>query len=347
MKTLCLSVFLLILMPPYGASAQQTASVAERACRGETSAVTELEEHGDSEELRRMMHDPDCSFKTGARFTLAKRGDREALQFYACRSLTDKVAVMDELLRSELPGLGGEFAIQVYRQLLDSDKRFEADRESRRRPTDDFFVLPYSEVVPSLLHDLLPEAGVPALAALQVHADGKEMADAKAKWRSWIDDHHDLLLQMRPTAEEVSFQAEACTDVADISTLERRLKTIAGEHAHVCGPQNYDDNSREATNRCVRKAVAEGKTFYSWQVLQGSVVWNVAAGIAGDGQGNVFMILFDDSGASRAGLGNDVEVLDNGASVVARCPHPIKLRKAISGNLTCITRPGSLLLSPH
>lgn len=92
---------------------KQPESLLERACAGESDAATEVEESADSQDLQRMMHDPDCSIKVGARLALARRGDHEALQFYACKSLTDKVDVMDDLLREDLPSIGGEFTVEV------------------------------------------------------------------------------------------------------------------------------------------------------------------------------------------------------------------------------------------
>jgi hypothetical protein len=321
----------------------QPASLMERACAGESSAESEIEEKGDTQDLRRMMHDPDCVLNGGARGTLAKRGDPEALQFYACRSRSDKIEVVEELLREDLPRIGGGFAVEVYRQLLDSDQRFPSPRDG----SSDMIVTPLSARIPSMLHQLLPDAPDPSLTRLQVQANPEAVERVKSLWRSWIASHQTELAQMKPTTDGISFDSESCSAVADLSTLERRLKALAGDHALLCGPATWDTGSTKLVNKCVRRALGKGKSVYAWYVLGGSVVWNTAVGIAGDGKGNVFVVSFDDAGASAKGLGDRVERLDDGHSVVVTCPKPIKLREAFSGNLTCITQAGNLRLSPR
>jgi hypothetical protein len=326
---------------------QQPTSLIERACAGESAAQSELEENASSEDLKRMMHDTECWDNAGARLLLAKRGDPEALQFYACRSLTDKLDVLWELTRSDLPQIGGEFTVEIYRQLLDSDQRFRADFDRVQSENSDMLMLPLSDGVLPALQKLAPGAPIPSLTPLQLQVNREAMERIKSMWRSWIDSHPPELMQMKPTAEGVSFNSDACAGVSDLSTLERRLKEIAGDQALVCEPDPYDSShSTEATNKCVKKAFASGKAFYTWYVLGGSMVWNVAVAVAGDGTGNVYVVSFDDAGARRAGLGKEVQVFDAGATVVVKCPKPIKFREAFSGNLTCIDTKGSISLSP-
>src|SRR5579862_7597933 len=157
-------------------SQKQPESLIERACAGESAAATEVEERGDSQDLQRMMHDPDCSVKVGARFALAKRGDHEALQFFACKSLTDRIDVMGIVLREVLPHLGGEFTVEVYRQLLDSDQRFQADFTKHQDDCSDCILTPLSVGVPSMLHQLLPDAPIPSPTPLQLQANSHQVA---------------------------------------------------------------------------------------------------------------------------------------------------------------------------
>jgi len=151
---------------------------------------------------------------------------------------------------------------------------------------------------------------------------------------------------MMPTAEGISFDAASCSEVSDSSALERRLKAIAGDRAVVCGSEAYGTEAAMTANRCVKKALARGKAFYASYFLGGNALWSSEAGIAGDGHRNVFVLSFDDAGAPRAGLGDNIEVLDNGDTVVMSCPKPIRLRESYSRNLTCMSRPGNLRLSP-
>jgi hypothetical protein len=320
-------------------------SLMERACAGESSAETEIEETGDTQDLRRMMHDPECVLNGGARATLATRGDPEALQFYACRSLTNNLEVMEELLRWDFPRIGGEFEIEVYRQLLDSDQRFHADFTKHQDDCSDCIITPLSVGVTSMLQRLLPDAPIPPLTPLQRQENSQAAETVKSMWKSWIDNHQAELRQMKPTTEGISFSSESCSAVADLSTLERRLRAIAGEQALVCGPATPDSHSTKLVNKCAWQALVDEKAFYAWYVLGGSVVWNTAVAIAEDAEGNVFVVSFDDAGASVKGLTGRVERLDNGDSVVVTCPKPIKLRESFTGSLTCVTQAGSLRLS--
>lgn len=324
----------------------QPASLGERACAGDASAQSDLEQNADSQDLRRMMHDPNCRDKVGARFILAKRGDPEALQFFACRSLSDKLEVVGGLL-ADLGQIGGGFTVAVYRRLLDSDARFQEDLARAQENASDYFVMPPSDSIPARLHELLPNASVPALTPLQRQAQSSELERVKSLWRSWIDSHQAELMQMKPTPQAVSFDLNACSAVPDLTTLQRRLRVLAGDSAVACGHSRNYSSEIEETNKCVMKAFHARKAFYASYSLGGDVVWNVAAAIAGDRNGRVFVVSFDDAGANREGLGSNFEVFDNNATVAAPCPKPIRFKKAYVGNLTCLTEPGNLDLSPR
>lgn len=207
-------------------------------------------------------------------------------------------------------------------------------------------MLPVSDAVPVRLQKLLADAAIPSLTPLQFQASPEAREKIKSIWRSWIDGHQAGLSQMKPTAEGISFDSGSCTDVADLSVVERRLSALAGDGALVCGSDTRGSEAAEAANHCIRKAFATRKQFYAWYFLGGNSLWSSAVGIAGDGKGNVFLLSFDDAGASHSGLGDDAEILDNGGTVVVRCPRPIKFREAFARNLTCITNPGNIPLSP-
>jgi len=345
-----IDVVLLFIVFSYTSFAQtpvpQPWSLGQRACAGESSAEAAIGDQASTEELRQMMDNPECEDHVGARFFLAKRGDRNALHFFACRSVTNSIEVIDELLRSDLPKIGGDFAVMIYRQLLDSDTRLQAAFTRAQANCSDCPLTRISDQIPSKLHDLLPDAPIPYLSPLQEQMNPALRQDVKSQWRSWIDSHRADLMQLKPTSEGIDFNAIDCSDVPDLSTLEHRLKAIAGDHAVTCGPDLYDTGLTVATNKCIRKAIAKKEAFSAYYVLAGSYVWDVAVGIAGNTKGDLFVLTFDDAGPNRAGLGHDIQVLDSGATIVVSCPHPTKLEEAFSGNLTCLTNKGSPLLSP-
>ena len=66
---------------------------------------------------------PTPRIKSSDRRVLAKAGDRDALQYYACRSVTGRAQWLESLMRADLKEIGGGFMVTIYRQLLDSDAR--------------------------------------------------------------------------------------------------------------------------------------------------------------------------------------------------------------------------------
>jgi len=89
--------------------------------------------------------------------------------------------------------------------------------------------------VRSLFRKLLSDAPIPSLTRLQVQAGGRALENVKSLWRSWIDTHQAELQQMKPTSEGISFDANSCSGIADISALQRRLKAIGGPGGLGCG----------------------------------------------------------------------------------------------------------------
>jgi hypothetical protein len=81
---------------------------------------------------------PSQQDKSATRLRLAETGDHEALQYFACQSLTTNVLQMENLMRTDLDQIGGDFAIEIYRRILDSDDIFLPQIEkSRKDPAQD------------------------------------------------------------------------------------------------------------------------------------------------------------------------------------------------------------------
>src|SRR5581483_3694928 len=97
-------------------------SLIARARRGDDSAISEMEKRGDVEDLNLLLHDPAYAQRgtIHLRLALARLGDRESLQYFACRSLTDDIDSMQLLLRDEFDHIGGAFTVEVYRRLFES-----------------------------------------------------------------------------------------------------------------------------------------------------------------------------------------------------------------------------------
>ena len=164
----------------------------------------------------------------------AKAGDHFALQYFACRVETANVLEMESLMQEDIDRIGGDFAITLYRRLLDSDPRFVPQleelqklEESRKPPPMDI-ALPErpSIAVLSRLSTLLPDAGIPKSPLLD-YALPYEDFGLRAKWRAWIDSHEAEIRKLKPTAEGLSFEPGACP-----ATGSKNRRSRQRRHAH-------------------------------------------------------------------------------------------------------------------
>jgi hypothetical protein len=132
-------------------------SPLERARNGDDTALSEMERKGDVQDLQILLHDPSYAGKFAARLALARMGDVEVLQYYACRSLTVDVSQVEDLMRQDLDYIGGGFTIEIYRRLLDSDPKFipqieGAMGETRKHGGDSWPQLPSSLALLSFIN---------------------------------------------------------------------------------------------------------------------------------------------------------------------------------------------------
>jgi hypothetical protein len=117
--------FLVVHVSPIQAGQRlKRESLLDRARQGDGSALSEMENSDDVRDFRILLHDPGYGGKSAVRLALARLGDSATLQYYACLSLTNDVFHIEELMRQDLDYIGGDFTIQVYRHLLDSDPRY-------------------------------------------------------------------------------------------------------------------------------------------------------------------------------------------------------------------------------
>jgi hypothetical protein len=157
-------------------------SPLERARNGDDTALSGLERKGDVQDLQILLHDPSYAGKFAARLALARMGDVEVLQYYACRSLTVDVSQVEDLMRQDLDYIGGGFTIEIYRRLLDSEsklhppdrRRHGRNKEARRRrsPVQEgwFFDSEVKLGEPATAKMLIPVRGSTRMGKLQARA---------------------------------------------------------------------------------------------------------------------------------------------------------------------------------
>lgn len=183
-------------------------SLLERALKGDGTVFSEMEESGDVKDLKALEFDP--ANAGSARLHLAHMGDEEAEQHYACHALTRNLLQIRDVIRQELDFIGGEFTVEIYRQMLDSDQRYQSDIEELRLDHRDYIPMLPSGWALIRLPQLVPEALIPDPRSLrtQHRNEGEEF---KKKWRTWIDSHPTDLQKLKPTAAQgVSFNVNYC-----------------------------------------------------------------------------------------------------------------------------------------
>ncbi|HEX3156254.1 MAG TPA: hypothetical protein VHV32_16625 [Candidatus Angelobacter sp.] len=137
---------------------------------------------------------------------LAKLGDQKAQQQIVCAFYGDDKIAMQNAAETDLPYVGGWFAIGLYRYLLspEADKRFR----KAKNPSDLGYVSP---VIWSLM--LLPKiVPNPPLAPFDPGAgDPKRDPQQEGKvWLDWIQEHETSLRQLTPTGERIDFSGKSC-----------------------------------------------------------------------------------------------------------------------------------------
>lgn len=197
-------------------------SLLDRARKGDDSALSEMERTGDVKDLHTLLNEPHYAGKRAAQMALARMGDTEILQYYACRSLSDDIWRIEDLMREDLDYIGGDFTIELYRHLLDSDSKFrpqldQSIKNAREHGGDTWPQLP-STLAVSRLSKLVPDSSIPGLSSLQIQSEPQSVEELKARWKAWIDTHQLEIRKLKPSAKGVHFEAEYCSkDVSQYS----------------------------------------------------------------------------------------------------------------------------------
>lgn len=136
---------------------------------------------------------------------LAKLGDQKAQQQIVCDFYGDNKISMQDAAETDLPYVGGWFAIRLFRYLLspEADKRFR----KAKNPSGLGYVSP---VIWSLM--LLPKVvSNPPLPPFELVGDSKRIPQRDGNlWLDWIHEHETSLQQLAPAGEGVDYSGKAC-----------------------------------------------------------------------------------------------------------------------------------------
>jgi hypothetical protein len=116
--------------------------------------------------------------------------------------------------------------------------------------------------------------------------------------------------------------------------ITERLKTLAagnGGEVIDCG-KLATSGKTDGMSGCAKQAFKDGKPFYFRYYWRGVDSFGYS-GLAGDANGNVFEVVYDSAGWPKLGAPNDLQLLDDGHTVVEPCPKPIVLLG--DGRLSC------------
>ncbi|HEX3092752.1 MAG TPA: hypothetical protein VHW72_09035 [Candidatus Angelobacter sp.] len=139
---------------------------------------------------------------------LARLGDKRAQQQIVCAFYGDDKIAMQDAADTDLPYVGGWFAIRLYRYLLspEADKRFW---KAKKPESSD---LAYVSPAVWALMQLPKVAPNPPLAPFVPGAgDPKRVPQQEGTvWLDWIQEHQTSLQQLTPTGEGIDFSGKSC-----------------------------------------------------------------------------------------------------------------------------------------
>lgn len=345
MKKFWVIPILAIALASSGSQEESMDSLVKRARDGDVEAVFELGRSGDPQAMNALLplfHEPGYRPKREVRLALAKAGDVEALQYFACRSMTGSVQQIEDLIKEDLNYIGGEFTVRIYRQLLDSDQRFLPDMDRTNNHSDTLLRFPGSTAL-LMLAKLLPSATIPKPSPLMTQAGNDH--DIRAKWADWIDGHEGDLHKFKPSADNISFESSYCSDYDISAAIDRTLRMLSGEDATNCGRVEQNANPASA-DKCVKARFTSRTPFFVRYDVR-DVDEDVAVGLASGHDGIAYAVAFDDVGVSTSKLGDQAEVTGGGNGVVVPCPRGNNLKQSVSKGLTCLSVKGNSLLSPE
>jgi hypothetical protein len=139
-----------------------------------------------------------------------------------------------------------------------------------------------------------------------------------------------------PKAEEfVGLHVNPTEDPAGFEVLDDRIRAIAGSGAQNCGLLKAKDSRVEAT-RCALRAAKSRKAFFV-RYAEIGVDSEGGTGAADDSGGDVYIVDFDSAALGSGNLEPGVTMPDGFHTVVYRCDRPLRVRKSITGELTCFS----------
>jgi hypothetical protein len=147
----------------------------------------------------RTAHDPNLA--------LAKSGDRHHQQQFVCELYSADKQRMQSMGFSEVPQIGGWFAIQFYRELLSPEARVRYMIAKKGAATDSGAITEPRLWTLALLPKIVSN---PPVRAIDSSAGLEELQRYAQIWRDWIRVNESSLRKLQPTGEGVDFSGRTC-----------------------------------------------------------------------------------------------------------------------------------------
>jgi hypothetical protein len=123
---------------------------------------------------------------------------------------------------------------------------------------------------------------------------------------------------------------------AKSEVMDQRLRVLAGVDAIDCGNVQVTESPANATN-CAIHSFRHGKPFVVRYDIA-AIESGVAGGLASNGYGDVYGVLFDSMGMSSGDLKDGETMPDGSHTDVMPCPKPTRIRVNKRGRATCFEK---------
>lgn len=119
--------------------------------------------------------------------------------------------------------------------------------------------------------------------------------------------------------------------------IHDRLESLAssGRQSPLDCGETAINNPDSRISECTQTAFDAGKTFFVRYFLPG-VIRVYSYGLADDGDGNVYEVIYDSRGLLTFDLGKNENIYDNNHIRVTTCLKPVTLAKTAEGMLACV-----------
>lgn len=200
---------------PAAGSPEDTARLRSEIQKGKPEAIVEAgDTHNpifinDLRALQKSLGTKEADVPWLIRISLAKLGDKDALQETYCRVQSPYPLTKQSAVDNDLTKIGGWFSVWVLERQFEEDEKWrKAPRKYWKSIAPDVILVPPSNLALMVLPKLVKDPPLPSLIPLMA-----QMSPQQAKidtWKTWIDANSASLQKLQPTGQGVDTSSNAC-----------------------------------------------------------------------------------------------------------------------------------------